>query len=450
MNILLISPNTLTTPYPVYPIGLDYVAGSIGTKHDVQIVDLQIVGRDDLATLLMTFTPDIIGIACRNIDTTDAGDRLFFLTSYAELVGWLRHRTKAVLVAGGSGFTIMPQQVFVKLGTDYGIIGEGERFGLLVDALAENKDPLAIPGVFRTGKPAALPPPWQGPLLRRFQPDTSQTDFYLKNGGMLNLQSKRGCTFRCIYCPYPRIEGGVHRLVEPETVARTALHLQEAGAKYLFFTDSAFNSDIPHSLAVARALKTAGLTIPWGAFFAPLRLPPDYFKVMADAGCRHVEFGTESMSAAMLRTYRKPFRPEDVAAAHQQAQAAGLHVAHYLLLGGPGETAATVTETMDNLEQLDRAVFFFFIGIRIYPGTALYDIALSEGKINRRDDLLLPVFYESDAITLDAITSLVTQRAARRVNWLIGSGGASITALTRIMHRQGYIGPLWEHLIRSP
>lgn len=450
MKILLISPNTLTTPYPVYPIGLDYVAGSIGAKHKVRIADLQIVSRDELATLLTTFSPDIIGIACRNIDTTDSGDRFFFLNSYAELVGWLRHRTNAVLVAGGSGFTIMPKQVFAKLGTDYGIIGEGERFGLLVDALAENIDPLAIPGVFCTGETAALPPPWQGPLLRRFRPEAAQTDFYLKSGGMLNLQSKRGCTFRCLYCPYPRIEGGVHRLIEPETVAGTALNLQKAGARYLFFTDSAFNSDIPHSLTVARALKAANLSIPWGAFFAPRRLPVDYFKVMADAGCRHVEFGTESMSTAMLRTYRKPFQPDDVTAAHQQAQVAGLHVAHYLLLGGPGETTATVTETLDSLERFDKAVFFFFIGIRIYPGTALYDIALSEGKINSSDDLLHPVFYDSDAISLDAITTLVNQRAARRVNWLVGSGGSSIAAMTRIMHRQGYNGPLWEHLIRSP
>ncbi|MGD9949698.1 MAG: lipid biosynthesis B12-binding/radical SAM protein [Desulfobulbus sp.] len=450
MNILLISPNTLTTPYPVYPIGLDYVAGSIEAKHKVRIADLQIVSHDELATLLTTFAPDIIGIACRNIDTTDAGDRLFFLNNYAELVGWLRHRTKAVLVAGGSGFTIMPEQIFAKLGVDYGIIGEGERFGVLVEALAENREPSAIPGVFRTGETAAPPQPWQGSLLRRFRPDAPQTDFYMKNGGMLNLQSKRGCTFRCLYCPYPRIEGDTHRLIDPETVARTALQLEEAGAKYLFFTDSAFNSDIPHSLAVAQALKAAGLTIPWGAFFAPLRLPPDYFKAMADAGCQHAEFGTESMSAAMLRTYRKPFRPEEVIAAHQQAQAANLHVAHYLLLGGPGESTATVTETLDSLEQLDKAVFFFFIGLRIYPGTALYDIALAEGKIKLQDDLLIPVFYESDAITIEAITTLVTQRAARRANWLVGAGGSSVAALTRMMHQQGYIGPLWEFLIRSP
>lgn len=82
----------------------------------------------------------------------------------------------------------------------------------------------------------------------------------------------------------------------------------------------------------------------------------------------------------MLKSYRKPFQVEDVFAAHKQARAARLHVAHYFLLGGPNESVETVSECLDGIEQLDRAVFFFFIGIRIYPGTALYDIAIAEKK----------------------------------------------------------------------
>ena len=40
MRVLLISPNTLVAPYPVYPLGLDYVAGSVAAHHEVKIVDL--------------------------------------------------------------------------------------------------------------------------------------------------------------------------------------------------------------------------------------------------------------------------------------------------------------------------------------------------------------------------------------------------------------------------
>ncbi len=446
VRVLLLSPNTLTAPYPVYPLGLDYVAGSLAPAHRVRIADLQVVDRAALASLLDTFAPEVIGIACRNIDTTDATDPLFLLHDYRELVVWLRERSPAVIVCGGSGFTIMPERIFSFLGVDYGIVGEGERFGLLVDALAQGRDPAGIPGVLGAGTTTPPPPPWPGAFARRLPAQDEQTGYYVRNGGMLNLQSKRGCSFRCLYCPYPRIEGGAHRLMAPEEVARIALGLQAAGARYLFFTDSAFNSEVGHSLAVAKALRDRGLTIPWGAFFAPIALPPDYFAAMAAAGCRHVEFGTESLAGAMLRAYRKPFRPQDVLAAHRQARAAGLHVAHYFLLGGPGETAATVAESLAATERLDKTVCFFFIGIRIYPGTGLYDQALAEGRIDRDTDLLHPVFYRPEAIDLETIEAQVAARAAGRNNWLVGSGGATVAATLETLHRRRFVGPLWEHL----
>jgi radical SAM superfamily enzyme YgiQ (UPF0313 family) len=448
VRVLLLSPNTLTAPYPVYPLGLDYVAGSLSPAHQVRIADLQVVDRTALAVLLDEFLPEVIGIACRNIDNTDATDSLFLLHDYRELVTWLRQRSPAVIVCGGCGFTIMPERIFSFLGIDYGIIGEGERFGLLVDALTHKRDPAEIPGVLVAGGAATQPPPWPGELIRRLPAQDEQTGYYIRNGGMLNLQTKRGCSFRCLYCPYPRIEGGVHRLAAPEEVARIALGLQAAGARYLFITDSAFNSDIDHSLAVAEALRGHGLSIPWGAFFAPTALPPGYFAAIAAAGCRHVEFGTESLAGAMLRAYRKPFRPPDVLSAHRQARAAGLHVAHYFLLGGPGESATTVSESLDAIELLDKTVSFFFIGIRIYPGTGLYDQALAEGKIDQGTDVLQPVFYRPDAIDLEAIEALVTHRAAGRKNWVVGSGGATIATALKTLHQRGFVGPLWEYLAR--
>ncbi|MHB1184257.1 MAG: lipid biosynthesis B12-binding/radical SAM protein [Desulfobulbia bacterium] len=446
MRILLISPNTLTVPYPVYPIGLDYVAGCIPAEHQVRIADLNVLSLEALEELVRDFSPEIIGLSCRNIDNTEAGDSLFFISAYGELVAWLRERSKAVLVCGGSGFTIMADRIFAALGVDFGIIGEGERFGLLVDALHQGLDPMQIPGVISSFSSLEMPEPWPGTQMRAFRPQASHVDFYLKKGGMLNLQTKRGCSFNCIYCPYPHIEGKKHRLVHPAEVAGTALNLQEAGAKYLFITDSAFNSDVAHSLEVAKAFKAAGVSIPWGGFFAPLKLPSDYFSRMADAGCKHVEFGTESLSSSMLATYRKPFGVDEVFVAHQQALEAGLHVAHYFLLGGPGESPATVAESLDHIERLNKTVLFFFIGIRIYPHTALYDIALKEGKIRPETNLLQPLFYQAEAIDRDTIAAQVTARAGKRNNWLIGSGGARSAATVKKMYSRGHTGPLWEFL----
>lgn len=450
MKVLLISANTLKAPYPVYPIGLDYVAGALDKRHAVEILDLNATAWEAaLNQALKRFGPDLIGISLRNIDNTDIVDIQSYLAGYRDLVNTIRSRSKAPIVLGGSGFTIFPRRILKAVGADYGIVGEGERLSLLIDALGCGRDPRKIEGVVMDGTASPKPLPWRAPLQRDFQPDRPHTAFYLKHGAMLNLQSKRGCPFRCIYCTYPHIEGRKMRLMPPEAVAATALELEAAGAKYLFLTDSAFNAHPDHSLAVAEAFITAGLKIPWGGFFAPTRPPEGYYKTMAAAGLTHVEFGTEALCDTVLQSYGKPFSHMDVFDAHEAALDAGLHIAHYFLLGGPGEDPATLAETLSNIDKLKKTVLFLFCGMRIYPHTALYDRALAEGIISPSEDLLQPVFYQSPAMSSEAIQA-AAQRAARgRFNWVIGGGDPETTALVEKMYARGFTGPLWEYLIRG-
>ena len=97
---------------------------------------------------------------------------------------------------------------------------------------------------------------------------------------------------------------------------------------------------------------------------------------MADSGLTHIEFGTESLTDKVLTAYGKPFKKVEIFRAHRLALDAGLRVAHYLMPGGPGEDERTLEETLTGVEQLEKTVLFFFCGVRIYPHTALYDIAL--------------------------------------------------------------------------
>jgi radical SAM superfamily enzyme YgiQ (UPF0313 family) len=224
--------------------------------------------------------------------------------------------------------------------------------------------------------------------------------------------------------------------------------LQLAGAKYLFITDALFNSDVSHNIAVAKAFKKAGVSIPWGSFFAPMKPPPDYFKIMADAGLTHVEFGTESLSDPVLEAYGKPFRTEHIYHTHAAAIEAGLHVAHYLLLGGPGETPETLNETLLSIDKIEKSVIFFFCGMRIYPNTALYDIAVQQGQISENQSILEPVFYRSPQIDAEAIIRRVEKRAKGRPHWIVGSGGGKAAGIIARLYGRGHTGPLWELLIR--
>ena len=449
MKVLLISANTLRDPYPVYPLGLDYVAGAIAENHQVQIVDMNSLGEcGSLEAVIQEFSPDVIGLSLRNIDNTDTTDPRGFIGQYRTIADVIRKNSAARLILGGSGFTIFPAETMQALNADYGVIGEGERLALLLNAIENRKAADTIPGVVTPQTPKSLPEPWDGKISRRISFNPGSLQFYLQNGGMLNLQTKRGCHFKCVYCTYPHIEGHHLRLMDPEEIAAAALKLQASGARYLFITDSVFNADCSHSLEVARAFKKNGVSIPWGAFFAPLSQPDDYFRIMADSGLTHVEFGTDSLSNHVLESYRKPFRAHHIFKTHQAAIDAGLYVAHYFLLGGPGENPQTLKETLVGVDSLKKSALFFFCGMRIYPGTALYDIAINEEQVQEGRSILEPVFYRSPLIDKDEIVRQVRQAAEDRVNWVIGAGGQDTAEIIRRLYQRGHSGPMWDYLIR--
>jgi len=449
MKILFISANTLKMPYPVYPVGLDYVAGSLDSQYQSKIVDLnEFATLTELEEVIVEFTPDFIGISIRNIDNTDTTNCRAFLEEYKNLVRQIRKKSTARIILGGSGFTIFPIEFMQALDADYGIVGEGERLPLLLQALEKKTDVRNLPGVVVKETTDIVYGPYECETKRSFNPDSSHTKFYLSKGGMLNLQTKRGCPFHCVYCTYPHIEGSKMRFFPPPEIAQKARELQDAGAKYIFITDSAFNASYEHSIDVAKAFIDSGISIPWGGFFAPTTPPPDYFRLLADAGLSHVEFGTESLSDKMLASLQKPFVAKNVFTAHSIALQAGLNIAHYFLLGGPEENRKTLSETLNGVDKLEKSVFFFFCGIRIYPNTKLYEVALREGQITKGQNLLQPVFYRSPHITAQDIIQTVEEHAASRFNWIVGSGENKATRILPKLYDRGLTGPLWEHLIQ--
>ncbi|MCE5265464.1 MAG: radical SAM protein [Deltaproteobacteria bacterium] len=449
MKVLLISANATHAPHPVYPLGLDYLVGALTPRHEVHIWDVNLAGSEEsLETALCRIHPEVIGLSIRNIDNVDAGAAKSFIPGYERTVRLIRRCTGAPIVLGGSGFSIFPGELISRLGADFGVVGEGEQMAPLLEALETGADPAGLPGVVLPGGPVGDPVPWMGDVDRRMRSRDAHRLFYLERGGILNLQTKRGCPFRCIYCTYPHIEGRRMRLVPPDEVAREARQLQEMGARFLFITDSAFNADVDHSLAVARAFRRVGLTIPWGAFLSPMRPPDGYYSFLAEAGLTHAEFGTESLCDSQLQRYGKPFGVKEALAAHAAARRAGVNIAHYFLLGGPGENARSVEETLNRMEELDKTAFFLFCGMRIFPHTPLYDLAIEEGQVEPDQELLRPVFYRSAGIAPEAIAERVRMQARGRVNWVCGDGGETTDRVVARMHSRGHAGPLWELLLR--
>src|SRR4030042_6799590 len=85
------------------------------------------------------------------------------------------------------------------------------------------------------------------------------------------------------------------------------------------------------------------------------------------------------------------------------------------------------------------------LGIRIYPDTALQEIAVQEGLIARNDDLLEPRFYISPLIGPERLIEVITEAAMQRQGWIVPGLEINISPpLMEGMRKFGLRGPLWE------
>lgn len=443
-RVLLISSNTAVDPYPVYPLGMAVVAGALqATGHQVQQYDCLAFGEDSLAERLAEFAPDLISISLRNIDNVDSlsGESGWYLQRTRTLVEKLRSLSRAPIVVGGPALTIMPELIAEYLAVDHAIIGEGERaLPQLVADLAAGKQP---PQLIQRGQ-ALCGNDFSTPLY-----DAALIPFYLEQSGMLNLQTKRGCPYACLYCSYPHLEGNQFRVRDAQLVVEEMLRLkQEHGVDKLFFTDSVFNDPQGDYLVLVEEILRRDPGIKWSAFFRPQGFGRSELALMKRAGLYALELGTDAASNQTLKGLNKNLTIEEVFAVNQACIDERLPAAHFVMFGGPDEDEASVSEGLANLHLLGPSVVFAFSGIRIFPDSPLQRRALAEGVIAAATSLLKPVHYFSPQIDHVRMEAQIKESFARHGHMIFppSEGQERI----KVMQSFGFRGMMWDYLVRFP
>ena len=448
-TLALISANRLADPYPVYPIGISYLRTYL-KEHldwlDVFLLDMNLISVENLETILKETPPDYIGISIRNIDGANSLDKTSFIPGYSEIMKAVRRNSKAPVIMGGAGFSIFPAILFDLLKPDYGIAGEGEEsLRQLLTALESGGDISGIEGLISNEKGILNPHKnYLNSLNLSF--DENLSDFYWEKSGMLNIQTKRGCCYHCIYCSYPIIDGRKVRTLDTDLIVGTLERLsRDKGINYVFFTDSVFNIHNDYNAELAEKIIKSGIKINWGAYFSPHNLTEDLLSTFKRAGLKHIEFGTESLCTEQMHRYGKTFSFEDVLLNSERCLKYNIYYAHFLILGGIGETEKTLRETMENSKKIRYTVFFPYIGMRIYPGTALQAMAIRDGIISPHDSLLEPTYYLSNDFNLEECKRMTAETGKA---WVFPDDPlADDIDLMRVVKKKK--GLIWEYL-RKP
>ena len=430
MRVLLINSNLKDDFLAAPPLGLCYVADRAEIEgHEVRMLDLCFSGRR-LSTLLENtirpFDPEVIGISVRNVDNVNMLHPVSYLPGIVDLTHRIRQWSQAPLVVGGSGASLIPEAVLKQTKADFVVVSDGEEsFVSLLAALeaGNSADPIPGVGTMADGR-FHLNEPRLGPFKSRSPQLGKWIDIrpYQKIGSSYTIQTKRGCRNDCIYCTYNQsLEGNTLRL---RTAVDVVDEIEEALHRYrpatFEFVDSVFNDPLPHSAAILEEI----VRRPWKAEFTamgvhPRNLDSEYLDLMWRAGFRSFMITPESASDTMLSNYRKGFTAEDVAAAAETIGKTAFAAWWFFMIGGPGETNETLEESLDFVRQFlkkrRRRVTFiahFFVGVRVYPRTKLWEIALQEGLIRPDADPAEPLWYLSPHLNLDRVVEQISRAAA--------------------------------------
>ena len=123
----------------------------------------------------------------------------------------------------------------------------------------------------------------------------------------------------------------------------------------------------------------------------------------------------------------------------------------HFLLGGPGETIATLEETLDFAEEHigPRDLVLLTRGIRLHPGTPLWRRACEEGLIAPDHDPLEPAVYLSPDLDREAFMDLVNRRSRAHPNWIERGDGFDGPAGALAAQALAFLGcppPFWPKI----
>jgi radical SAM superfamily enzyme YgiQ (UPF0313 family) len=257
---------------------------------------------------------------------------------------------------------------------------------------------------------------------------------------MLNVQTKRGCSYKCIYCTYPLVEGRRIRMRSPESVVDELEHArQTTGVEHYFFVDSVFNNPRRHAEAVCKEIIRRRLDIKWSAYCTPLGMDGPLAALMLEAGCTGVEFGLDSLDNKGLLVLGKAFRYTDIEQASDGCRRAGLKFCHFMFMGAPGDSVRLVREQFYKLDDLSPDAAVIMAGIRVFPRTELAKL-MGLKKLG-----LTPEFFIEPEV-LEHLDEL-SDEVSRRRNWAMP--GLEINMherLQRKLREIGIKGSLWEEL----
>lgn len=394
MQVLFVNPSVKKETQPAFvnklvfsslPLGLGYVAGYLRKKQphlNITVVDeiVEPLSDERLADILSAGGRVIAGISCLTATFSRA----------IELAAKLKSVNKEILVVfGGAHCTALPDESLATGVVDVVVRNEGEEtMDQICDIHARGGDFSEVAGIsyVRAGAVRHNPPRalFDLGILPPFPYDLFEKNIlsYSDFGVVL---SSRGCPFDCIFCSNRIVTGRSYRVFGTVYVVDQIKTLVEKyGQKIINFVDDDFVGDKKRFYELTNAIIDAGLHRKV-YFTGQLR-----GKSMSDAAVldqmkkvnfRKLTCGLETASEQLMLKLNKAETVGDIKKGIRAVHEKGFQVSTTFIYGIPGESRKDRRDSLRLARSLPLDSVRFNIATP-YPGTRLFEIAKTEGKLN--------------------------------------------------------------------
>jgi hypothetical protein len=395
-------------------IAITHLASFINgrTSHKATICDLTFHTRHwqkHLAECIKRDKPDVIGVSTNTM----------YMQYVKPVIREVKERYGLKVILGGHHASIYPEQTMEIPHVDAVCIGDGE-FALkeYLDRLEKGLSMSGLAGIW-TRENGTVIKNSGGKFIDNIDdfpmPDWSLWDdiekYYYHLGALYHIGS-RGCPYKCTYCDAhgiaDAVPGKYFRLRNPVTYAREIAELWRThrGRRFppklahLFDPVFTINSDWVEKFCAEYRRQGMAQDFRFSAFSRIDNLDEDKIKVLARGGCAILRVGIEAGNDNIRNeVYKKNISTEQILRITDLCRENGINLTAYYILGGPGESRATLKQTLALARKINSARSAFFV-YKPFTQDAIEQIKAMGCQ------LLMDRWANADNITFDAVVKL--------------------------------------------
>ena len=261
----------------------------------------------------------------------------------------------AIIVVGGPHATLASKQLLADTKADICILGPGEkRFldlieGRNVDGITFWEEHLGVKtiqtipqSIFSESYDMAVLPDYEGIDFKKYLP--SQTYKYLL--GIVNeatIFTTLGCPFRCNFCAQHKMRMKT-RHIPLQDVERNITYLKtKYKVKLFYISDDTFGFEKSRFGDLCNLFKKKKIT--WHCLLREDLEERSRLEIMKDSGCIGIVYGFETGSNKILKAMNKGVTAQQNYEAAYLTHTLGMKVRGQMVVGFPGETDKTISET---------------------------------------------------------------------------------------------------------